>query len=131
MLKGLSERTTGAGAPASGPRRTMSEPSPKESPAPRSPLNRLAGAYEEVAALQSNVLTNAQRAFETAYQGYEEGKFDYLYVLDTQRTLFETRAQYIDAVETYHKTRAQAERLMGRGIDAIEKEQKQTGGPPQ
>jgi cobalt-zinc-cadmium efflux system outer membrane protein len=94
-------------------------------------LNELAGAYEEVAALQSNVLANAERAFDTAYQGYEEGKFDYLYVLDTQRTLFETRAQYIDAVETYHQTRARVERLMGRGIDTIKKEQKQSGGPTQ
>ena len=96
-------------------------------------LNRLAGAYDEVAALQNDVLANAQRAFETASQGYEEGKFDYLYVLDAQRTLFETRAQYIDAVETYHKSRAQAERLMGRGIDTIDKDQNQTptGGPTQ
>jgi cobalt-zinc-cadmium efflux system outer membrane protein len=92
-------------------------------------LNELAGSYDEVTALQSDVLANAQRAFETAYQGYEEGKFDYLYVLDTQRTLFETRAQYIDTVETYHKTRARAERLMGRGIDTNEQEQKQSGGP--
>ena len=92
-------------------------------------LNRLAGAYDEVTALQSDVLANAQRAFETAYQGYEEGKFDYLYVLDTQRTLFKTRAQYIDAMETYHQTRAQVERLMGRGIDTMEQEQKHTGGP--
>ena len=92
-------------------------------------LNQLAGAYNEVVVLQTDVLNNAQSAFETAYQGYEEGKFDYLYVLDTQRTLFETQAQYIDAVETYHTTRARAERLMGRGIDTIDKDQKQTGGP--
>jgi cobalt-zinc-cadmium efflux system outer membrane protein len=94
-------------------------------------LNELAGVYEEVAALQSYVLANSERAFETAYQGYEEGKFDYLYVLDTQRTLFETRAQYIDAVETYHQTRARVDRLMGRGIDTIKQEHKQTGGPIQ
>jgi len=80
-------------------------------------MNRLAGAYDEVAALQNDVLANARRAFETAYQGYEEGKFDYLYILDTQRTLFETRAQYIDAVETYHKARADVERLIGQQID--------------
>ena len=94
-------------------------------------LNRLAGTYDEIAALQTDVLANAQRAFETAYQGYQEGKFDYLYVLDTQRTLFEIQAQYIDALETYHKTRAQAERLMGCRIDTTEQEQTQTGGPIQ
>lgn len=82
-------------------------------------LNRLAGAYNEVAVLQSDVLTNAQRAFETAYQGYEEGKFDYLYVLDTQRTLFETRAQHIDSLEVYHTARADVERLTGQGLGRV------------
>lgn len=94
-------------------------------------LNELAGTYDEVVALKNDVLTNAQKAFEMAYQGYEEGKFDYLYVLDTQRTLFETRAQYIDAVETYHQIRARVERLLGRGFDAIEQDQPVTGGPIQ
>jgi cobalt-zinc-cadmium efflux system outer membrane protein len=79
-------------------------------------LNRLAGTYDEVAALQTDVLSNAQRAFETAYQGYKEGKFDYLYVLDTQRTLFEIQAQYIDALETYHAAWADVERLIGRPL---------------
>lgn len=79
-------------------------------------LNRLVGAYDEVAALQTDVLANAQQAFETAYQGYEQGKFDYLYVLDTQRTLFETHAQHIDALEAYHTTRAEVERLIGQDL---------------
>lgn len=79
-------------------------------------LNRLAGAYDEVSALQNDVLANAQRAFEMAHQGYEEGKFDYLYVLDTQRTLFETRAQYIDALGNYHGAKADVERFIGRSL---------------
>lgn len=82
-------------------------------------LNRLAGAYDEVAALQTDVLANAQQAFETAYQGYEQGKFDYLYVLDTQRTLFETQAQHIDALETYHEARADAERFVGQDLRRV------------
>lgn len=91
-------------------------------------FNHLTGTYDEVVTIQNDVLTNAQRAFETTYQGYEEGKFDYLYVLDTQRTLFKTQAQYIDALETYHKKLAQIERLMGRNIDSIEQKQTKIGG---
>ncbi len=80
-------------------------------------LNELAAAYEEVRILQADVLPKAQQAFEAAQQGYREGKFDYLYVLDTQRTFFETKVQYIDAVEACHLSRADVERLMGQAID--------------
>ncbi len=73
----------------------------------------LATAYEEVTILRSDVLPKAQRAFDAARQGYEQGKFDYLYILDAQRTLFRTQTQYVDAVEAYHKARADVERLTG------------------
>ena len=46
-------------------------------------------------------------------QGYHQGKFSLLEVLDAQRTLFETQGQYIDALATYHKAVAETERLMG------------------
>jgi len=77
----------------------------------------LAASHEEVAALKSEVLPAAQQAFEAVQQGYRQGKFDYLYVLDTQRTLFETQARYIDSVEAYHKARADVDRLTGRSSE--------------
>lgn len=80
-------------------------------------VNELAAAYEEVQILQADVLPKAQQAFEAARQGYREGKFDYLYVLDTQRTFFETKVQYIDAVEACHLARADVERLTGQSLD--------------
>jgi cobalt-zinc-cadmium efflux system outer membrane protein len=77
----------------------------------------LAAAYEEVTILQTEVLPKAQTAFEAAQQGYRQGKFDYLHLLDTQRTLFQTQMRYIDAVETYHRTQADVARLTGRPLD--------------
>ncbi len=74
----------------------------------------LAAAYDEVAILKDDVLPRAQEAFEAAEQGYRQGKFDYLYVLDAQRTYFEVRARYVDSVEAYHKAQADVERLMGQ-----------------
>ena len=74
---------------------------------------RLSSAFEEVTLLRDSVLPNAQTACEAARQGYREGKFDYLYVLDTQRTLVETQAQFIDAAQAYHQARADVERLAG------------------
>lgn len=73
----------------------------------------LTAAYEEATILRTDVLPKAQQAFAAAQDGYRQGKFDYLYVLDTQRTLFETQAGYIDAVEAYHRASAEAQRLTG------------------
>lgn len=82
-------------------------------------LSELGSAYEEIQLLQADVLPKAQQAFEAATEGYRQGKFDYLYVLDTQRTLFETKVQFIDSIEAYHKARAEVERLIGRPIEEI------------
>jgi cobalt-zinc-cadmium efflux system outer membrane protein len=79
--------------------------------------NALAAAYDEVTILRNDVLPKAEQAFAAARQGYEQGKFDYLYVLDAQRTLFGTQAQYIDSVEAYHKARADVRRLTARPPD--------------
>jgi len=78
----------------------------------------LEAAYDEVTISRNDVLPKAQQAFEAAQQGYEQGKFDYLYVLDAQRTLFRTQAQYVDSVEAWHKAQADVERLTGRPLDA-------------
>ncbi len=77
----------------------------------------LAAAYDEVTISRNDVLPKAQQAFEAAQQGYEQGKFDYLYVLDAQRTLFRTQAQYVDSVEAYHKAQADVEHLTGAPLD--------------
>jgi cobalt-zinc-cadmium efflux system outer membrane protein len=82
----------------------------------------VAAAYGEVTILREDVLPKAQQAFDAARQGYEQGKFDYLYVLDAQRTLFSTQAQYVDSVEAYHKARADVQRLIGEPQDASDKD---------
>jgi cobalt-zinc-cadmium efflux system outer membrane protein len=82
----------------------------------------LAGAHQAVAILQGDVLPKAQQTFAAAAQGYEQGKFDYLYILDAQRTLFRTQAQYIDSVEAYHRARAEVERLIGGPPDDADRD---------
>ena len=73
----------------------------------------LATAYTEVTTLREDVLPAAQENFDATEEGYREGKFDLLTVLDAQRTLFETTNQYVDALLAYHQTRAEVERLIG------------------
>ena len=68
-------------------------------------------AYDEADSLRATILPAAEKAFSLSRQGYQAGKFPYLEVLDAQRTLFETRAQYITALKDYHARRAEVERL--------------------
>jgi cobalt-zinc-cadmium efflux system outer membrane protein len=78
----------------------------------------LSSAFIEVTDLKNEVLPGAQSAFDATRRGYREGKFDYLMVLDAQRTLFEAKARYIEALASYHTAKADVERLIGRPIDS-------------
>src|SRR5262249_2634654 len=79
----------------------------------------LTAAFAEVTTLKNEALPGAQRVFEATREGYRQGKFSLLDVLDAQRTLFETRGQYIEALATYHKAVAEAERLIGGELAAV------------
>lgn len=83
----------------------------------------LSAAYAEVMDIRKTVLPGAQSAFNAARRGYQEGKFDFLIVLDSQRTLFDTRGSYLDALAVYHKARAAVESLIARQINHIGTEQ--------
>ncbi len=82
---------------------------------------RLAGAYAEATALKNGVLPGAQSSFDAVSEGYRDGKFDYLQVLDAQRTLFETNGRYLESLAAYHRAKADAGRLIGQSIDSITK----------
>jgi cobalt-zinc-cadmium efflux system outer membrane protein len=80
----------------------------------------LAGAHAEIIALKAQVLPGAQSAFEAATKGYRQGKFGLLDVLDAQRTLFGTKAQYLRALTDYHQSVAQVEGLIGERLEAVQ-----------
>jgi outer membrane protein, heavy metal efflux system len=63
--------------------------------------------------MRQDILPRAQRAFDAAVTGFEAGKFNFLDVLDAQRTLLQIRTQYIQA--QYDRYRAVAE--LGRYVD--------------
>ena len=84
----------------------------------------LASAHDEATALKSEVLPAAQRAFDAVQEGYRQGKFAYLEVLDAQRTLFEARQKLIEALASYHQAVADVERLIGQSLGSVTKESK-------
>lgn len=68
-------------------------------------------SYQQAVALRDKILPSAEKAFRLSREGYGVGKFPYLEVLDAQRTLFDTREQYLATLKTYHTSRAEVERL--------------------
>ncbi|MET0270671.1 MAG: TolC family protein [Sphingomonas sp.] len=58
------------------------------------------------------VLAAAAEAARIARIGYREGKFGQLDLLDAERTLSQTRTATIDALATYHDSKARLERLV-------------------
>ncbi len=79
----------------------------------------LSNSYTEAMELDENVLQGAESVFEASRIGYSQGKMDYLHVLDAQRTLFEAKAQYIDALASFHIAKTDVERLIASPIENI------------
>lgn len=77
---------------------------------------RLQGAKSEIERLQTEILPGALRAYEAAREGYRQGEFGYLDVLDAQRTLFQSRVQYIQALDRFHQQWIALERLIGQPL---------------
>lgn len=82
----------------------------------------LSASFKQATYLKNEIVPGAHSAFDASTEGYREGKFSYLDVLDSQRTLFEAKGQYIEVLATYHKSRADLERLIGRKIGSTTKE---------
>ena len=74
---------------------------------------RLKALSLEVDTLQKDILPGAQSAYEAASKGYELGKFNFLEVLDAQRTFFQARSQYLRALADAHRASADIDRVLG------------------
>lgn len=70
----------------------------------------LFGAFDEAAILRDRTIPKAESALRGAVEGYRRGLLTALDVLDSRRTLYEVRLQYIDALSAYHSARADVDR---------------------
>ncbi len=73
-------------------------------------------SHERARTLREKIVPTMERAFEVAHEGYRQGKFSYLDMLDAQRAVLDARASLIDAIETRYTTRADIERLTGVNV---------------
>ena len=76
-------------------------------------LDQWRTANTEVASFNQTILPAAQSAVDTATRGFEMGKFNFLDVLDAQRTLISARTQYIQAITEATNAWVRIERIFG------------------
>ncbi|MBU0743436.1 TolC family protein [bacterium] len=84
----------------------------------------LSAARTEALGLREEIVPAADQAFEAARDGYQQGKFGYLDVLDAQRTFFEAKVGLLDALARYHRAVAIVESLVGTPLDALSETRK-------
>ena len=84
---------------------------------------KLAGEHERLSvarlsaiSLREEILPGAQNAFEAANKGFNAGKFNFLDVLDAQRTLFQAKSQYIQVLLDAHQAIAEIESILGHVV---------------
>lgn len=76
-------------------------------------------AHTELVLFKTQVVPGAQNAYDAMTVGYRFGKFGFLEVLDSQRTLFQARIQYLQALANYHHSVADVERLIGEPLVTV------------
>ncbi|NNA97895.1 TolC family protein [Pseudomonas gessardii] len=79
----------------------------------RQALDLWATANSEVSAFNQVILPAAQSAVDSATRGFEMGKFNFLDVLDAQRTLIAARTQYLAALAQATDAWVRIERIYG------------------
>jgi len=75
-------------------------------------LAALTAAAREASILRKEAVPGAQSAYDAVSEGYRLGKFRYLDVLDTGKSMIETRLRYLEALTSLNLARVDLERLM-------------------
>jgi cobalt-zinc-cadmium efflux system outer membrane protein len=73
----------------------------------------MVNAYDDAEVYKDQVLKEAVQAFNEIQEVFQQGKEDYLEVLDTQRSVFEAQEKYVDILQEYHKKQAEVEYIIG------------------
>lgn len=79
----------------------------------------LINAYSQAVSLKNSVLPATIKMFDASRRAYQEGKVDYLNVLDAQRTLFDIKNEYIESLTQYHIAKAEIERFISRNVESV------------
>ena len=76
-------------------------------------------AQDRAAVYRDEILPKAQKALDQTTEGYKQGKFSYLDVLDSQRTLADARIAYAVSLGDLNFAGIELEKLTGTRIEPI------------
>jgi cobalt-zinc-cadmium efflux system outer membrane protein len=76
-------------------------------------------AHSKALTLRARVVPAMQEASDAAHEGYRQGKFGFLDMLDAQRGLFEAKGALLDALSDYHAAAADLQRITGTSIEEL------------
>jgi cobalt-zinc-cadmium efflux system outer membrane protein len=74
---------------------------------------RMQAAMQQERLVREDVLPGAQYAADAAMKGFEAGKFNYVEVLDAQRTWVQAQGQQLRAISDFYRARADLAKLVG------------------
>ena len=80
---------------------------------------RLVASNAAVQMIRDQILPGAQSAYEAATRGFELGKFNFLDVLDAQRTLFQAQSAHLRARGDALRAAVELDRLLGGADGAV------------
>lgn len=75
--------------------------------------NNLSSAYFNSVTLKEKIIPESENAYTITKQGYVQGRFAFIDLLDAQRTLFETQNQYLLELSDYYNSLIELENITG------------------
>lgn len=82
---------------------------------------QMANAFSASAEYTEKIIPASKAVFEASRTSYARGTLNYLDVLNSQQTLFQSLSRQVEAQRDYHKSRANIERIIARPINNKEK----------
>ena len=67
--------------------------------------------------IKTDILPSAKQVLDAVKEGYREGEFSLLDMLEAQSTLYESQESYVRSLGQYHHAVIDLERLLGRDLD--------------
>jgi cobalt-zinc-cadmium efflux system outer membrane protein len=81
----------------------------------------LLALYTDIESSNNTIIPEAEEAYQIINEGYLSGKFSFLDVLQSQKTLYEARKNLITSLIEYNIRVAEMERLIGRPLATVTK----------
>ncbi len=69
--------------------------------------------------IKTDILPAAQRVLDAVKEGYQEGAFSFLDMLEAQSTLYESHESYVQSLGKYHIAVIDLEKILGRNLSSF------------